>query len=192
MLRSSTVSRFSTIEGLLASCSPSTVLGGIVSVVIDSIKRVLRGSFPHIFIKGFKRIEPSFTKLYTSAPIIAVGMISFIVASIFGILPCFKFWRFTHSMRKSKFSHSCSLFFQILFPQTTTAFSLICFKVVSFYNFLFPTSAKTFPNRIVIFVSFDKFKCCQSIKFLITNVFYSHLVMIPQNKRYSIQIICLI
>ena len=104
---------FSAIQNLLRPCSPTTILRSIITIVIDSIKRMFsRWGVSHIFKKASK-IKPSFAYLNSSSSIIRIAFYTRIFTSanhappstpFFSLFPIHSMTVFVHSMIFS-FSH---------------------------------------------------------------------------------------
>ena len=59
------------INRLLASCGPAAVVGAVVSVIINSVKGVSFGSFPHVLNKH-PEIKPSWPDGDAATPVVDV------------------------------------------------------------------------------------------------------------------------
>lgn len=91
--------RVSSVTTIFSRSNPSTILRGVIPVVVDAVNLMFGArSFTHVCKKVFKRITPSFTNPDSSLSIIFVTLTVFIVAPSFHAVPDVKLWGFCHAM----------------------------------------------------------------------------------------------
>ena len=87
------------ITCLFSFGGPSTILGFVISIIVDAINGVKWGWFwSHIFHKSIKTIHPSLANLDTSTTVNRKFMMDRVVAPLLHGSPCLVFKRLSHVM----------------------------------------------------------------------------------------------
>lgn len=66
---------------------PSTIIRSVWAIVVDSVKRCVLWSWPHVGVKCFKGVTPSITNHNASTAIILVGLVGCCVAPLLHTAP---------------------------------------------------------------------------------------------------------
>ena len=83
-----------TVSDLLVPRRPSAVVGAVVAIIIDAVKRVFRGWFrPHIGVEVLERFQPASANRYAPSPVSIEVFVIRIRASLFHAPPRRKFKR---------------------------------------------------------------------------------------------------
>jgi hypothetical protein len=85
---------FSGIAVLYGAINPATIVGRIISIVINAINRIgwVR-TFSHIGEKVSKRFSPTITYFNPSAAIVFKALVFWVVAALFHLAPNFIFFQ---------------------------------------------------------------------------------------------------
>jgi len=130
----------SSIPVLCRTCSPSAIFLAVISVIVDTIKRMSRRwSIAHIRNEVFKRL-PALTNFNSSAPVSFIRMVIWSSTSIVHIYPCSMFRSFSVSMANSPAS----------LARLYNAFFLSVPELASFAHKLCATIATTKPKLLVL------------------------------------------
>lgn len=90
----------SRVSALVGSRCPTAISWLVVSIVVDSIKRMLFArALTHVIVKSVKRDLPRIANFYSSSSPISKVFVFFITASLFHILPPSVCYAFRHSVR---------------------------------------------------------------------------------------------
>lgn len=139
----------SSISSLFLECSPSDIIGFIVSIVVNSVKRMTpAGGFPNILDELLKRINPLFANNNPPSTMsIETGVIG-LVAPIQHTSPRFILSCATHAVR-------CVLLSGKLFlkASTTCAISISKRSGINIFNF----AARTFATPISAITRMGRF-----------------------------------
>ena len=77
------------VSGLLLTSCPSTVLGKVAQVIVNSIQRILRPRrHPHVVKKCFKRLAPLFAHMNAAFAIVPLGHTTAVRAATDHSAPC--------------------------------------------------------------------------------------------------------
>ena len=125
---------FAPVIRLFLGGRPITVFWRIITIVINTIKTTLKTwSFPHVFDKILKRINPFIANFNTSSTPSSIVRIFGIKASLLHRGPRFIFWCMSKPVRKIGWLSSLK--------RTSARLS----SIPSSYHFLCPTNTNNFP-----------------------------------------------
>ena len=120
------VNGFSLVSVLHFLSSPLTIFRRVISVIVNSINRMLRSrAFTHVSVKTFKRSEPAIANPNTPKTISRILFMFQACCSFYHISPISIFGRIRHSV--SRFSQLCCA----LFSQTATALVGAILKLIA-------------------------------------------------------------
>jgi hypothetical protein len=169
-------SYFSSVLVLLSLCSPSDVTWFVVSVHVNSIKRMLwRWSETDFLQECLKRIK---AKLNASLAIIRKAFIARITTALSSMRPRAMFCRIRHSMTKRLFARPFD-------PQTAAGTCMGVFEIRCEENFNAPASAHTLPKGVPVLASsgvFDNLQASELLPGQVDNRFI-HRMIIPQRQQ---------
>lgn len=158
-------SNLSTVSGLLKFCSPPTVVGRVVSVIVNPIKSHVLWRLPHILKKVFK-VMPSFADFYSAATIIFKVNIFRVIAPGLHVSPNAKKFSFSHAMFSVFFPY-----LRVFHAATGTTISKSEGLLVDGFNRAADTSTIPKMSFTARFQNvMRKIKRCPVPKFLIGNV----------------------
>lgn len=119
------------VVGLLFTCGPFAIAGGVVFVIVDTLKRKVGcRSWSHVSVEIFERIKPALADFDVSRAIVFPSFTFRVVAALLHRIPSFKFWRTCHPVCFYQLATFQSLFH----PEAATCYDATGSNVVQSGN----------------------------------------------------------